>query len=380
MKRSTDRILTTHTGNLPRPDDLLELLRCKEEGESFDTGAFDRLVRSAVREVVGKQSSVGIDVVNDGEQGKPGYTVYVKDRLTGFEGETVIRPPADLDDFPELYQRIDRNMGSFVKRPSCTGPVAWKDRGAVQRDIDNLKAAAEDVDADDVFMTSTSPGIVADYHPDQYYGSEEKYVYALADVLKDAYDAIHRAGLLRQVDCPDLASSRRSRFSHLSTEEFRRIAELHLEALNYALRDIPPDAMRLHVCWGNAEAPHRKEVPLRDIIDVLLKARPAGLSIEGASPRHEHEWAVFQDVKLPEGKVLILGVLDSTTNFIEHPELVAQRIVRYAEQVGRENVIAGTDCGFATNATKTPIVDPRIAWAKLQAMAEGARLASDQLW
>ena len=380
MKRSTERILTTHTGSLPRPDDLTELLRLKEEGEPVDTVAFDARVRAAVDEAVARQSAAGIDVLNDGEQGKPGYTVYVKDRMTGFGGETIVPDSPDADDFPEWAARRPSHGGSFVRRPACIGPLGWTDREAVERDIANLSWATQTVDSKEVFMTATSPGIVAAYHEDRFYGSEEAYVYALADLLKHEYDAIHRAGFLLQIDCPDLASSRSSRFHHLSTDEFRQVAELHIEALNHALRDIPVDAMRLHVCWGNAEGPHHNDIPLKDIIDVLLKARPAGLSVEGANPRHEHEWKVFRDVKLPDEKVLVPGVIDSTTNFIEHPELVAQRLLRYADVVGRESVVAGTDCGFGTNATENPTVDPKIAWAKLQSMAEGARLASAELW
>ena len=367
MKRSTERILTTHTGSLPRGPDLLEMLLQREEGRRADDETFEALVRDAVGETVRKQAEVGVDVVNDGEQGKPGYTVYVKDRLTGFDGED--RAPGhsrEAADFPEYFERMTR--GRSVRRPTCTGPVAWKDRDAVDKDIANLKVAVEGVGSEEVFMTAASPGNVANYHKNRYYDSEEAYLYAMADVLKDEYDAIHRAGFLLQVDCPDLTSSR------------RKSVELGVEVLNHALRDIPADRTRMHVCWGNSERPHHLDVPLAEIIDILLRARPAGLSIEGANPRHEHEWNVFERVKLPDGKVLIPGVLDSTTNFIEHPELVAQRIARYANVVGRENVIAGTDCGFGTNVTDTPKVDGRIAWAKLQAMAEGARIASKELW
>ena len=367
MKRSKERILTTHTGSLPRRPDLLEMLLRREEGQPVDDDKFEALVRAAVGETVLKQADAGVDVLNDGEQGKPGYTVYVKDRLTGFEGEEPApRPSREAVDFPEYFQR--RTRGRTVRRPACTGPVAWKNRDAVDKDIVNLKAALEGVNAEEVFMTAASPGNVASYHKNRYYGSDEEYLFTMADVLKEEYDAIIRAGFLLQVDCPDLTTSR------------RKSVELRVEVLNHALRDIPPDRARMHVCWGNSEGPHHLDVPLSEIIDILLRARPAGLSIEGANPRHEHEWNVFERVKVPEGTVLIPGVLDSTTNFIEHPELVAQRIVRYAKVVGRENVIAGTDCGFGTNVTDTPVVDGRIVWAKLQAMAEGARIASQELW
>ena len=369
MKRSTERILTTHTGSLPRPPDLLEMLLLKEEGQQVDRAAFDKRVGTAVSEAVRQQVDVGVDVVNDGEVGKPGYTVYVKERLSGFDGEDPVpgAPSGEEVDFPEYYaRRTSQRRG--VRRPTCTGPVAWKDRDAIDRDITNLKTAVEGANPGEVFMTAASPGIVAIYHKDRFYGSEEAYLYAVADALKEEYDAIHRAGFLLQLDCPDL------------TGHTRKTVELGVEVLNYALRDIPSDRMRLHVCWGNAEGPHHLDVPLEEVIELLLTAKPAGLSIEGANPRHEHEWNVFERVKLPDGKVLIPGVLDTTTNFIEHPELVAQRIVRYAQVVGRENVIAGTDCGFGTNVADIPIVDDRIVWAKLQAMAEGARLASEELW
>jgi 5-methyltetrahydropteroyltriglutamate--homocysteine methyltransferase len=284
----------------------------------------------------------------------------------------------DYKDFPD-FAAGQKSVG-FVRRPACVGPVAWKDWNAVQRDIDRLKEAVESSAPVEVFMTAASPGVVPIFMEDRYYGSEEAYVYALADVLKREYDAIHHAGFVLQLDCPDLATGRNNKYAGMTDREFLKVVELHVEALNHAVRDIPSDRMRLHVCWGNRAGPHHRDVPLRDIVGALLKARPAGLSIEGANPRHEHEWKVFQEVKLPEGKVLIPGVLDSTTNFIEHPEVVEQRIVRYAEVVGRENVIAGTDCGFGTMATLTPQVDPQIAWAKLRSMAEGARLATAVLW
>ena len=378
MKRSTERILTTHTGSLPRPDDLVEMLRQKEEAQAVDQAEFDAHVRAAVGDVVARQVDAGVDVLNDGEQGKPSFSLYIKDRLTGFEGQSFTNVSGESRDFPEYTAR--RYAATSMKRPACTGPITWKDRRAVQNDIESFKAALQEVKPEEVFMTAASPGIVAQSLKDDYYGSEEAYVYALAEVLKEEYDAIHRAGFLLQVDCPDLAMDRHIRFADRPVEDFRKNAELHVEALGYALRDIPPDRLRLHLCWGNNEGPHHLDVPLIDIIDIALKARPAALSFEGANPRHEHEWKVFQQVRLPEGKALIPGVLDSTTNFIEHPELVAQRIVPYARLVGRENVIAGTDCGFATFFTPSPVVDPRIAWAKLQAMAEGARLASEELW
>jgi 5-methyltetrahydropteroyltriglutamate--homocysteine methyltransferase len=379
MKRSTHHILTTHTGSLPRPSDLVDIVLRQEAKQPVDEEVLAMRVRSAVAEVVLKQAEIGITFLNDGEQGKPGYSIYMKDRLTGFEGEsTAAAVSGEAKDFPEYSAR--RAGRASPMRPACTGPIAWKNRDAVRKDIENLKDAIKAVKAEEVFMTAASPGVVPHFMKDQYYGSEEKYLYALADALKEEYDAIHRAGFVLQLDCPDLCMSRHNRFSDLSTTEFKKIAELHVAALNHALRDIPADRVRLHMCWGNYEGPHHLDIPLREIIDVALKAKVGALSFEGANPRHEHEWVVFKEVHLPDGMAIIPGVIDSTTHFIEHPELVAQRIVRYAEVVGRENVIAGTDCGFGTFVRAEPTIDPRIAWAKLKSLADGAAIASKRLW
>lgn len=380
MKRSTGRILTTHTGSLPRPPDLVEMIRATEAGEPADRDTFNTRVRDAVAEVVRRQAGAGIDVVNDGEMGKPGYATYIKDRVTGFGGASrVTTVQAEARDFPEFTQRRMVGGGAVIQRPACDGPVAWKDFAAVERDIDNLKAAVSGAPVEEVFMTAASPGVIAIFLANDYYPSDEAYLEALAGVMRDEYNAIHRAGFLLQLDCPDLAMSRHLRFGDLSVEDFRTIVARNVEVVNEATKDIPPDRMRLHLCWGNYEGPHHLDVPLRDIIDIVLRARPAAISFEGANPRHEHEWQVWKDVKLPAEKVIIPGVIDSTTNFIEHPELVAERIGRYAAVVGKENVIAGTDCGFGTFATSNT-VDARIAWAKLRAMADGARIATEQLW
>jgi 5-methyltetrahydropteroyltriglutamate--homocysteine methyltransferase len=378
VKRSTERILTTHTGSLPRPPDLTAMLESMDGGSALDPAAFDGRVRRAVADIVRQQVEAGVDIVNDGEQGKVGYSTYVRHRLTGFGGESGVPSRADWADFPEAAARAERR--SAVSRPACDGPIEWQDRGAVQKDVANLRAALEGVRPAEAFMTAASPGVIAHFLRNEYYPSREAYLARLVDVMKEEYDAIHRAGFVLQVDCPDLAMGRHLAFPSLSNAEFVKIAEANVEALNHALRDIPPDRMRLHLCWGNYEGPHHRDIPLREIIHVALKARPEALSLEGANPRHEHEWVVFREVRLPEEKILIPGVLDSTTNFIEHPELVAQRLVRYAEVVGRERVIAGTDCGFATFGRSTLQVEPEIAWAKFKSMAEGARLASQQLW
>jgi len=379
VKRSTDRILTTHTGSLPRPKDLLRLLQDREEGRLSDEAALAGRTRSAVLDVVKKQRETGLAVVNDGEQGRADYTIYVKDRLTGFAGESSSWPNPDAEEFPEWTEMARQFAPPFQKRPACTGPVAWKDWPAVERDIQNLKDGAAAAGADEVFMTSPSPGQIGRFLQNRYYPSDEKYLYTLADVMKREYKAIVDAGFVLQIDCPDLALGRHTQFANLTLREFRDVAAMHVEVLNYAVADLAPDRMRIHVCWASTGGPHHRDVPLRDIADVVIKARPVGLVIAGANPRHEHEWKVWKDVKLPAGKVLVAGVIDSTTNFIEHPELVAERIERYAGVVGRENVIAGVDCGFGTFAGRVQ-VDTNIVWHKLRALVEGAARASRALW
>ena len=379
MKRSTDQILTTHTGSLPRPKDLLRLLQDREEGRLSDEAALAGRTRSAVLDVVKKQRETGLAVVNDGEQGRADYTIYVKDRLTGFAGESSSWPNPDAEEFPEWTEMARQFAPPFQKRPACTGPVAWKDWPAVERDIQNLKDGAAAAGADEVFMTSPSPGQIGRFLQNRYYPSDEKYLYTLADVMKREYKAIVDAGFVLQIDCPDLALGRHTQFANLTLREFRDVAAMHVEVLNYAVADLAPDRMRIHVCWASTGGPHHRDVPLRDIADVVIKARPVGLVIAGANPRHEHEWKVWKDVKLPAGKVLVAGVIDSTTNFIEHPELVAERIERYAGVVGRENVIAGVDCGFGTFAGRVQ-VDTNIVWHKLRALVEGAARASRVLW
>ncbi len=382
MQRSTAKILTTHTGSLPRSPQLQDLLRQREERQAHDPEAFAAGVRQAVTEVVTQQTDIGLDVINDGEQSKSQYAAYVKERLTGFEGERLIRalPRLGDDEFPEFAAQGGTHLSSVsIPQPTCSGSIAWKDWDTVQTDIDNLKAAVQTRNVEEVFMTAASPGVIANFLPNDYYPDEEAYLYALADTMQDEYRAIVQAGFLLQVDCPDLAMTRVTQFAHLTIEEFKKVAAMHIEVLNHALQGLPPERLRLHLCWGNYEGPHLYDIPLRDIIDLVLQARPSGLSFEGANPRHAHEWKVWKEVALPEGKVIIPGVLDSTTNFIEHPELVAERIVRYAEVVGRENVIAGTDCGFGTSAWGRK-VETRVAWAKLASLTEGARLASQELW
>ena len=369
METSTERILTTHTGSLPRPAGL---------ADRHDPGA----VRTAVHETVQRQLDAGVDIINDGEVSKPSYATYVTERLSGFEGEPVPLALREFAEFPEFAQRMmaDPDMGAVMVNPSCNGPVTYLDLSQAEADIAALRGAVNEATdgTAEVFMSAASPGVIEMFMANRYYPSTEEYLFALADAMKHEYDAIYKAGLILQLDCPDLACEW-AMGPEQSREEFRRVVAKRLEAIDYATRDIPPDRLRLHLCWGNYEGPHQLDIPLADIIDLVLAARPTAVSFEAANPRHEHEWAIFEQVKLPEGKVLIPGVLDSTTNYIEHPELVAQRLMRYAGVVGRENVIAGTDCGFATFADLLT-VEPKITWAKLGAMTEGARLASQRLW
>ena len=382
MKHSTERILTTHTGSLPRPDDLLAMLRLKEAGETYDEAAFAARVKSAVDEIARRQIEAGIDIINDGEMSKPSYSTYVKDRLTGFESGGKSEPllASDMGEFREFSRRGRGEAGvTVLKRPACTGPIAYRDRQAVQTDLENLQAAVAAANPAESFMTAASPGVVTFFLTNKYYPTHEAYLRAIAEAMRAEYQAICAAGFILQVDCPDLAMSRHVQFKQLGLPEFRKTIELHIEALNHALEGVPPERVRIHLCWGNYEGPHHHDVPLRDIIDMVLKARAGAISYEASNPRHEHEWELFKEVKLPDGKILIPGVIDSVTNFIEHPALVAQRIRNVARLVGRENVIAGTDCGFATIAGSSR-VDGAIAWAKLKSMAEGARLASQELW
>jgi 5-methyltetrahydropteroyltriglutamate--homocysteine methyltransferase len=385
MQRSTDRILTTHTGSLPRPKSLVELMFAKESGEPIDASRLEGEVEAAVNGIVAKQVDVGVDVINDGEMSKVGYSTYVKERLSGFGGRQTMSQgssigPTDLFDYPAFAQRMmsDRAI-SDLKMPACTAPIEVADNEAVQKDLAHLKAAVADKHPADVFVTAASPGVISLFLANEYYPSREAYLEAIAKAMKPEYDAIAAAGFVLQLDCPDLAMGRHIQFGQVSLEEFRRNASLNVEAMNYATADIPPEQLRMHLCWGNYEGPHHRDVPLRDIIDIVLSGRPSAISLEACNPRHAHEWQVFEETKLPDGKVLIPGVIDSTNNYIEHPDLVAQRVERYAQLVGRENVMAGTDCGFGTFVGLST-VDPDIAWAKFRSMVEGARLATEHLW
>jgi 5-methyltetrahydropteroyltriglutamate--homocysteine methyltransferase len=372
MRRSASHILTTHTGSLPRPADLAELMLARDEGQLPASAALAERIDAAVREVVQRQVSTGLDVVNDGEMSKPSYSTYVKDRLSGFDGDG--RRPAggttEAADFPGYVRAVEPSQAR-LRYPSCTGPIEVSDPGAVTRDLERLRAAQTGQETE-LFVSSVSPGQIARFMGNQFYPSHEAYVYALADAMQAEYEAIVAAGFVLQVDCPDLASGRtNSEFAGLPFADWLNVAELHVAALNHALRNVPREAIRLHLCWGNYAGPHQRDVPLADILDVVLRANVGGLSFEAANPRHAHEWAVFAERDLPPGLVLIPGVIESCSLYIEHPDLVAQRLRRFVDIVGYENVIGGTDCGFGTFVGASAI-HPGIVWAKLQSLVEGA--------
>ena len=392
MKHSTDRILTTHVGSLPRSPELLAFLEAREMNQQLDQAAFEKCLAASVDEVVRNQVTAGIDSVCDGELGKISYTFYVRHRLSGitaFRGSETDKPPQtaahrDLLDHPDFMQRLNeaRATAWFTREavPCCTGPVTYYDRRPLETDLKNLTAASAAAKPVEAFMNAASPGVLTKFVPDRYYQDEDAYVDALANALREEYEAITKAGFILQIDAPDLGSARHNQYQHLSDDEFLRIADRNIAALNHATANIPPEAMRMHLCWGNYEGPHTHDIPLAKILDVAVKARPVGLSFEGANPRHAHEWEDLRDAKIPDDKILIPGVIDSTTNFVEHPRLIAQRICHYADIVGRERVIAGADCGFATFAFVNNTVAPSVVWSKLAALTEGARIATSRLW
>jgi 5-methyltetrahydropteroyltriglutamate--homocysteine methyltransferase len=380
MTHDIDRILTTHVGSLPRGADVVGLIYKKENGEPYDQRAFDAAVTAAVDDVVAKQVALGIDLVSDGEMGKVGYATYIKDRLSGFAGHHPRPPHLDLAPYPEFRDAMARMIGKQTfKRAGCVGPVELVDREAMTKDIANLRAALERHPACGAFMNAASPGVISAFQSNHYYPTHAAYVDAIAAAMKPEYDAIAAAGFVLQLDCPDLAMARHTGFQELDEEEFLRRAAHQVEALNHAVRDIPADAMRMHICWGNYEGPHDHDIALEKILALVLKAKPAGILFEAANPRHRHEWTVWRDAKLPEDKILIPGCITSTSNYVEHPELIAQQLVQFADIVGRERVVAGTDCGFGSFAGLGR-VDPGIAYKKLGALVEGAARASARLW
>ncbi len=379
MKRSTERILTTHAGSLARPDDLRDLLIARDAGRPYDRAELATRVRSAVADVVARQAAVGLDIVNDGEESKRNFTTYARERLGGVEecplaeGERVLAQiyGRDAQEFPEYFA----GRGNMAGREAvCRGPLGYVGHAAVETDIANFKAALAHLVVTETFLPAVAPGTIEHWLRNAHYPSDEAYLAAIAEAMKVEYDAIVRAGFLLQIDDPDLADAWQIHPA-FTVAEYRKFAAPRIEALNHALRDIPPERVRFHVCWGSYHGPHKHDLPLRELIDLVLAVRAQAYSIEASNPRHEHEWRVWEDVKLPDGKILIPGVVGHASDFVEHPELVAERIVRYARLVGRENVIAGTDCGLGPR-----VGHPKIAWAKFEALVDGARLATRQLW
>jgi 5-methyltetrahydropteroyltriglutamate--homocysteine methyltransferase len=380
MRRSTDRILTTHVGSLPRSQAVTDVLFARERDETRDAGADAAVITSAVADVVHRQVAVGIDIVSDGEMSKISYATYIARRFSGFAGDTPREPGQDLVEFPGLLRKLaERGSTAKYRRPRCVAEVRVEDTVPLQTDLQNLLAAIRVTAPVDAFMNAASPGVIALFQPNDYYPTQDDYLTALAEALRTEYEAIVEAGIVLQIDAPDLAMGRHTMYRDRSVEEFEALAERHIEVLNHALRNVPAGRVRMHVCWGNYEGPHHHDVPMERLLPIVLKAKPEGLLFEGANPRHAHEWTVFRDTKIPDDKVLIPGVLATTTNYIEHPLLVAERIEQYANIVGRDRVIAGTDCGFGTFAGFGP-VEPDIAYLKLAAMAEGARIATKRLW
>ena len=377
MTLSTDRILTTHAGSLPRPAALRPLLAAKDKGEALDEAQFEAQVKDAVRETVARQVALGIDLVSDGEMSKVSYSTYVTERISGYSGSGPGTLARDLQDFPEFAKTSSRGLS--IRRSLCEAPLAAKDDRPLKRDLANFRAAVDAARPTGSFLSAASPGVVAYFLRNRYYPSHEAYLGALVPLMRVEYEAIVAAGFDVQLDCPDLAMSRHLGYADKSDGEFQRLSEQAIEAIGEATRGIPPERMRVHLCWGNYPGPHHYDLALERVLPLAVKTRAQAISFEGANPRHEHEWEVFENFRLPDDRTIMPGVIDSATNFIEHPRLVAQRIERYANIVGKERVIASVDCGFGTSAMSQN-VDPEIAWAKLGALAEGAKTASDRLW
>ena len=380
MKYSTQRILTTHVGSLPRPEKVTQLIFAKEREENYEQTEFDETIADAVKNTVARQVDVGVDIVSDGEMSKISYATYIKERISGFAGDTPRSPPKDLLDYPSFLEKQARTGATpSYKRPKCTGEIRPTNPEPLETDLKNFRVALETANVEEAFMNSASPGVIALFQPNEYYKNHDEYLEALAEAMRVEYEGIVAAGFLLQLDCPDLGLGRHMLFADKPDEDYQRLAGTHVEVLNHALRNIPADRVRMHVCWGNYEGPHHYDAPMSLVLPVALKANIGALLFEASNPRHAHEWTTFRDAGLPDDLILIPGVIDSTTNFVEHPELVAERICRFADIVGRERVIAGSDCGFATFAGYGA-VDGEIAYAKLATMAEGARIASDRLW
>lgn len=376
-------VLSTHVGSLPRPADVTELVFAVERGEREEDAAFDELIGRATTEVLRRQRETGVDLPSDGEMSKISYATYIKDRLTGFEGDSPRRAPADLKDFPGFLERQAKGGGTpSYRRPQCVGPIEVKTLDPLHADIRRMKAGMEAAGYDQGFMNSATPGVIALFQPSVYHRDHESYVADVGEAMRHEYEAIVEAGLILQLDSPDLGLGRHMMFPDLTIEEFRRVAEMHVEVLNHALRNVPGERVRMHVCWGNYEGPHTHDVPMEAILPTVFRAKPRALLFEASNPRHAHEWRAFEaaakDGTMPDDYTLIPGVIDSTTNFVEHPQLVAERIERFAAIVGADRVVAGTDCGFATFAGYGA-VDAEIAWAKLGSLAEGTAMANAAL-
>ena len=369
-------ILTTHVGSLPRGAQVADLLFGREKGLPFDEAAYDAIMTGATREILARQRAADVDIPSDGETSKISYATYVKDRLTGFDGDSPRRPPQDLDDFPVFRDRLARAGGTpSYRRPRCVGPIRLKTLVPLEKDIAAMKAAMAASGYATGFMNAASPGVIALFQPSDHHASLDAYLADLAAAMRHEYEAIVAAGLILQIDAPDLGLGRHMMYRDLDEKGFLARAALHVEAINEALRDVPRERVRMHVCWGNYEGPHTRDIALKSLLPELLRAKPGALLFEGANPRHAHEWTVWREVKVPDDLVLIPGCIDSTTNFVEHPELVAQRLERFVDAVGTERVIAGTDCGFSTFAG-FGVVDPDIAWEKLRSLKHGAAIAS----
>jgi 5-methyltetrahydropteroyltriglutamate--homocysteine methyltransferase len=379
LKASSERILITHVGSLPRSQAVTDVLFARDRGETADAAA-NATITAAVREVVRKQVEAGVDVVSDGEMSKITYATYIKDRITGFAGDTPREPGQDLVEFPRILKKLaESGATAKYQRPRCVGEIRVRSLEPAQVDVQNMKAATAASTPTEAFLNAASPGVIALFQPNDFYKSQDEYLEAVAEAMRAEYELIVGSGLLVQIDAPDLAMGRHTMYRDRSVEEFLNRAAKHIEVLNHALRNVPADRVRMHVCWGNYEGPHHHDVPLERLLPVVVRAKVGALLIEGANPRHAHEWAVFRDAPLPEDMIVIPGVISSTTNYIEHPLLVAERIGRYADLLGRERVIAGSDCGFGTFAGFGP-VDPDVTYLKLRSLAEGAAIASRRLW
>jgi 5-methyltetrahydropteroyltriglutamate--homocysteine methyltransferase len=379
MRHSTDRILTTHVGSLPRSQAVTDVVFAREQGVPEPAGAAG-ILSEAVDSVVRRQVEAGVDIVSDGEMSKISYATYIRDRITGFEGDTPREPGLDLIEFPRLLKKLaDSGATAKYRRPRCTGPIATRSLAPLETDLANLRHAVAAASPSEAFMNAASPGVIALFQPNEYYRTQDEYLEAVAEAMRFEYEGIVAAGILLQIDAPDLGMGRHTMYKNRSVEEYLRLAAVHVEVLNHALRNVPAERTRMHVCWGNYEGPHHHDIPMELLLPVVLKAKPQALLFEAANPRHAHEWTVFRDARLPDDRILIPGVIGSTSNYVEHPQLVAERLCRFADIVGRERVLAGSDCGFSTFAGFGP-VDPDITYMKLAAMAEGARLASARLW